>query len=102
MDVHQVAYLFAFATGIVSSGAIGSLWAIASGEAPSFRLLTESDLLTPIKIPVALLSAPTTLLIDAMWWMIERPLIGLLLLLAGLSWSFIQGVFILTQVFGVT
>ena len=102
MAVQHIAYLFAIATGIVSSGAIASLWAIASGEAPSFKLLSDDDLLIPIKVPVVILSAPTTLIIDASWWLIERPLLGLLMLLAGIGWSFLQGVFILTRIFGVT
>ena len=102
LAAQQLAYLFAIATGIVSSGAIGSLWAIASGEAPSFKLLGDDDFLIPIKVPVVILSAPTTLMVDAGWWLIERPLVGLLMLLAGLGWSFVQGVFILTRIFGVT
>ena len=102
MDVHQIAYLFALATGIVSSGLMASLWAAASGEVPHFGLLTDDDLLTPIKVPVVILSGPTTLMMSACWWLIENPAIGLLLLLAGLGWSFLQGVFILTQFFGVT
>jgi hypothetical protein len=102
LDVHQIAYLFAIATGIVSSGAIGSLWAVAWGEAPHFGLLKDGDFLTPVKMPVVVLSGPTTLMTNAGWWMIERPLVGLLMLMAGLGWSFFQGVFILTQLFGLT
>lgn len=102
LAAQHIAYLFAIATGIVSSGAIGSLWAMASGEAPSFKLLADDDFLIPIKVPVVILSAPTTLMIDAGWWLIERPLVGILMLLAGLGWSFVQGVFILTRVFGVS
>ena len=98
----HIAYLFAMATGIVSSGAIGSLWSILAGEAPSFKMLGDDDLLIPIKVPVVILSGPTTLIIDACWWLIERPLLGLLMLAAGFGWSFIQGVFILTRIFGVT
>ena len=102
MYTHHVAYLFAIATGIVSSGAIASLWAILVGEAPSFRLLADDDIFIPIKIPVVILSGPTTLIMDAAWWLIERPMVGLLMLLGGLGWSFVQGVVILTRIFGVT
>ena len=102
MDVQYIAYLFAIATGIISSGAIGSLWAAATTEAPHFGLLKDDDFLMPIKIPVVLLSGPTTLIVDSFWWLIDRPLIGFLMLIAGISWSFFQGVFILTQIFGVT
>ncbi len=99
-EVHQIAYLFAIVTGIVSSGTIGSLWAVLTDEAPSFKMLTDGDYLTPIKAPVVLLSGPTTLIINSFWWLIERPAVGLLMFAGGLIWSFVQGVFILTQVFG--
>jgi vacuolar-type H+-ATPase subunit I/STV1 len=99
-EIHQIAYLFAIVTGIVSSGAIGSLWAALTDEAPSFKMLTEGDYLTPIKAPVFILSGPTTLIVNSFWWIIERPLVGIAMLFAGLAWSFVQGVFILTQFFG--
>jgi hypothetical protein len=98
--VHQVAYLFALATGIVSSGMIGSFWAVLTDEAPHFHMLADGDYLTPIKAPVVLLSGPTTLMVSSFWWFIERPIIGLLMFCGGLAWSFVQGVFILTQLFG--
>jgi hypothetical protein len=101
VDVHQVAYLFAIATGIVSSGAIGSLWAAATFEAPHFGLLRDGDILTPIKVPVVVFSAPTTLIVQSFKTALEEPLMGALLFVVGLSWSFLQGVFILTQVFGI-
>lgn len=102
MHAHHIAYLFAIATGIVSSGAIGSLWKVLAGESPSFKMLADNDILIPIKVPVVILTGPTTLLIDAAWWMIKRPSVGFLMLLAGLGWSFVQGVVILTRIFGVT
>jgi hypothetical protein len=102
LAAQHIAYLFAIATGIVSSGAISSLWSILAGEAPSFKMLGDDDFLIPIKVPVVVLSGPTTLLLDACWWLMERPMIGLSMIVAGFAWSFIQGVFILTHVFGVT
>lgn len=102
MEVHQIAYLFAIATGVVSSGAIGSLWAALTDEQPSFKMLSDGDYLTPLKAPVVLLSGPTTMIVNSVWWFIEKPLVGLAMLLAGLAWSFVQGVFILTQIFGAT
>lgn len=102
MYTHHFAYLFAVATGIVSSGAIASLWAILTDESPSFKMLGDDDILIPIKVPVVILSGPTTLIMDAAWWLFERPLVGLLMVVAGLGWSFVQGVVILTRIFGVT
>jgi vacuolar-type H+-ATPase subunit I/STV1 len=102
MHTHQLAYLFAIAVGIVSSGAIASLWTILAGESPGFSMLGDDDILIPIKVPVVILSGPTTLIMEAAWWLIERPLLGLLMLIGGLSWSFVQGVVIMTRIFGVT
>jgi hypothetical protein len=102
VDYHHVANLFAVATGLVSSGAIGSLWALAVDEPPSLRQLEEDDLLTPVRAMVLVASAPTTLIVHSFWYLIDRPWLGVLMLLIGLAWSFIQGVFIMTQFFGVT
>ncbi|MBG1231294.1 DUF6949 family protein [Aestuariivirga litoralis] len=102
MDYHYVAYLFAMAAGIASSGAIGSLWAIATDEAPVFSGLSEPDLLTPIRAIVLVFSAPTTLMISGIFYLIAKPPLGLLCVALGLCWSFVQGIFILNQVFGVT
>ena len=65
-----IAYLFAIAAGIVSSGAIGSLWAILAGESPRFSMLADDDIFIPIKVPVVILSGPTTLLMDGAWWLV--------------------------------
>lgn len=102
MHSHHFAYLFAVATGIVSSGAIASFWAILVGETPSFKMLGDDDYLIPIKVPVVILSGPTTLIVDSASWLFERPLLGVLMLLGGLGWSFVQGVVILTRIFGVS
>jgi len=102
MDYHYVAYLFAFATGIVSSGAIGSMWAMATDEAPIFTGLAEPDLWTPVRALVLVFSAPTSLIISGLFGFISTPVWGSLCVMLGLCWSFIQGVFILTQICGVT
>jgi hypothetical protein len=102
VDAHNIAYLFAMATGIVSSGVIGSLWAMATDEILDLRLLEEPDLLTPFRAMAMVFSAPTALLVSSFWYLIDRPLWGLFLLVAGLGWSFVQGVTIMSQIFGVT
>jgi hypothetical protein len=102
LNAHNIAYLFAIAAGIVSSGAIGAIWTLATSEVPDLRKLEEPDLLTPLRAMVIVFSAPTTLIVNAAWYLIDRPLWGIVLLLAGLGWSFIQGVTIMSQIFGVT
>jgi hypothetical protein len=98
----HAAFLFALAVGIISSGIIGNAWAMATGEAPKLGDLLDPNptILTPLRVFAALFSAPTTILLDGFWWLIEQPLFGVPIITAGLVWSFLQGVFILTQVFG--
>jgi hypothetical protein len=94
--------LVATVVGVVSSGIIGSAWELATDEEARLGGIfdPEPSLLTPFRIFVSIASAPATILRDAMWWMIEKPMAGVPLLISGLVWSFMQGVFILTQVFG--
>ena len=100
----HAAWLLALAFGIVSSGLTNSVWKLATDE--ELQLLSLFDaypsLLTPFRVAAVVIAAPTIILLDAFWWLIERPLAGVPILAAGLLWSFLQGVFILTQVFGFT
>jgi hypothetical protein len=102
MDMQHLAYLMAIVVGVVSSGLIGSAWELATGEEARLGNLLDPDpsILTPFRAMAAIFSAPTTVLSDGFWWLIARPLFGVPILVAGLVWSFLQGVFILTQVFG--
>ena len=102
MDVHMVAYLFAIAAGIVSSGVIGTLWTIATDEEPGLNALETADLLTPVRALATVFSAPTTLMVNSSYDLFDRPLIGIAIWLLGLILSFFQGVVVLTQVFGVS
>ena len=102
LNIHWVAYLFAVAAGMVSSGAIGTLWAIATDEEPGLEPLATADLYTPFRAMAFVFSAPMTLIVNSTYEFFGRPLLGLVLLFAGLALSFVQGVVLLTQVFGVT
>jgi hypothetical protein len=97
-------YLFAIAVGVVAAGIIASIWEMAFNEELRLALLFDADptLLTPFRAMAVVLSAPASVMKLALWWLIEQPLIGLLLLAAGTVWSFVQGVFILTSVFVFT
>ena len=100
MDIVYVAYVFAIAMGIVAAGVTGSLWALATGERPRLNLLLEPSVFAPIRALVVVAYAPLMILLWA-WRFIDRPNTGMLLVAASLGWSFLQGVFILTQFFGV-
>jgi hypothetical protein len=98
------AYVLALAVGIVSSGLVGNAWALVTGETPRLGDLLDPNptMLTPFRVLAAVLSAPTAILLDGFWWLIAQPLFGIPVIAAGLVWSFLQGVFILNQVFGLT
>ncbi len=96
------AFLLAVSAGIVSGGVTGSIWAMATGEKPDFYLLTERSLATPLKVAVLVLHVPLILAQKAVELRWERPVLSVTALGVCGLWSFLQGVFILTQVFGVT
>jgi hypothetical protein len=96
------ALLLAIATGAVTGGLAGSLWALAAGERPGLYLLAERGLATPVKVAVLVLSAPNLMVARGWAWLDDRPVLGVLAILLSGLWCFFQGVFVLTQVFGVT
>ena len=101
MDIVYVVYIYAVAVGVVTAGITGSMWAMATGERPRFGLLIEPSAIAPLRALVVVASAPLLLLLAA-WRFVGSPIAGMLLVAASLGWSFLQGVFILTQFFGVT
>jgi hypothetical protein len=103
MEVQHLAYILALAVGITSAGLVGSAWELATGEEARLGDLLDPDpdYLTPLRAFAAILSAPRMILVDGFGWLIAQPIFGLPLIAAGLGWSFFQGVFILTQVFGL-
>jgi hypothetical protein len=101
MDMVHLAYLYAIAVGIVAAGITASLWTLAVGEEPRFGLLLESSAIAPLRALVIVVTAPLLLLLAA-WRYVGSASVGMLLVVASLGWSFLLGVFILTQFFGVT
>ena len=101
MGMVYLIYLFAVAVGIAAAGVTGSVWALATGENPRFGLLLEPSRMAPLRALAVVIYAPILLLFAA-WRHIGSASVGMLLVVASLGWSFLQGVFILTQLFGVT
>jgi hypothetical protein len=101
MDMVHLTYLFAVAVGIVTAGVTASLWTLAVGEEPRFGLLLEPSAIAPLRALVIVASAPLLLLLVA-WRYVGSASVGMLLVAASLGWSFLLGIFILTQFFGVT
>jgi hypothetical protein len=104
MVSQHLAYVLALAVGIVSSGLVGSAWSLATGETLRLGNLLDPHPtpITPFRVLAIVFNAPTTILLDGCWWLIAQPLFGIPIITAGLVWSFLQGVFILNQVFGFT
>jgi hypothetical protein len=102
MDLQHLAYILAVLVGIVSSGFIGSAWELATGEDVRLRDILDENptTLTPFRVLAAVFSAPAKILLDGFWWLIAQPLLGVPILAIGFGWSFLQGVFILTKIFG--
>jgi hypothetical protein len=101
MDMVHLGYLFAVAVGIVMAGITASLWTLALGEEPRFGLLLEPSAMAPLRAIVIALSVPLLLLLAA-WRYVGSASVAMLLVVISLGWSFLQGVFILTQFFGVS
>jgi hypothetical protein len=102
MEMQHLAYVLATLVGIVSSGIVGSAWELATGEDVRLRDILDAQPtgLTPFRVLAAVLSAPAKILLDGFWWLIAQPLFGVPILAIGMGWSFLQGVVILTKVFG--
>jgi uncharacterized protein DUF6949 len=101
MDMVYLGYLFAVAVGIVMAGITASLWTLALGEEPRFGLLLEPSAMAPLRALVIVASAPLLLLFAA-WRYAGSVSVAMLLVVTSLGWSFLLGVFILTQFFGVS
>ena len=101
MDMVYLVYLYAIAVGFVAAGVTGSMWALATGENPRFGMLLEPGLVAPLRALVVVASAPLLLLLAA-WRFVGSTIVGMLLVVASLGWSFLQGAFILTQFFGAS
>ena len=101
MDMVHLGYLFAVAVGIVMAGITTSLWTLALGEEPRFGLLLEPSAIAPLRALMVIASAPLLLLFAA-WRYAGSASVAMLLAATSLGWSFLLGVFILTQFFGVS
>ena len=101
METYHFVYLFAAAVGITSAGLMGTLWAMAAGEFPRPGHLARSDVATPLRVIALIVSAPAQILRTGLWYLEYNPILALLIIVVGLGWSFLQGVFILTTFWGM-
>jgi hypothetical protein len=94
-------YLYAVAVGFAAAGVTGSIWQMVTGQRPRLILDQEPNLFTPLCAMATVINAPIAIFVSGVWRAFANPGLGLLLIAASLGWSFMQGVFILTQIFSL-
>lgn len=95
-------YALTALVGLVPGGILASGWEVATGERPGIALLYRLDWLTPLKIFTLCVYAPLAVVRAGLGYSGVNPVLAVLILGFGLGWSFLQGVFIMTTVFGFT
>jgi uncharacterized protein DUF6949 len=101
METQYFAYLFAVAVGLVSAGIMGSIWRLVAGKELRPALPRKAGLDATLKMLVIGVNAPLAMVQAGLWYLTRNPVFALLIMCVGLGWSFLQGVFILTQIFGL-
>jgi hypothetical protein len=94
-------YLYAVAVGFTVAGVTGSIWNLVTGERPRLNLHKEPNVFTPVRALTAIINAPVAIFVGGLVKALANPLLGLVLIVTSLGWSFLQGVFILTQFFSL-
>lgn len=95
-------YMATVAVGLTAAGLIRSGWHLATGEVLVYRLPQEPGLLLPLRSLAGALAGPVQLLFFSLRRLEVSPVQSALLIALSLLWSFFEGVFILTQVFGLS
>ena len=101
MTEQMIAYLFAMCVGLVSSGLIASIWELGVGDKASLVDNARLDFLLPLRGLVFIFTRPVVFLFAGLGLFLRRPLVALISIALGTGLSFLQGVVIMTQVFGI-
>jgi hypothetical protein len=102
MQLWQFVWVLAAITGMTASGLVGNGWALVTGRRPDIWLLSTYSVTTPLRIIALVVYAPLALVRAGVEYLEHNPIFALMIMAAGLFWSFLQGVFILTTFFGYT
>lgn len=94
-------YLYAVAVGFTAAGVTGSIWQLVTGQRPRLIFDKEPNVFTPLRAMATVINAPVAIFVNGLWRALPNPVLGLLLITISLGWSFMQGVFILTQIFSL-
>ena len=95
-------YVYTAIVGLVAAGMIGSAWTLATGEQMTGWDLFSGGLLRPVCALLVVIHTPLRHMRLGTEMTLDGAVSGLVVLAAGVGWSFLQGVFILTQFFGAT
>ena len=102
MEFYHFVWLLAGLTGLTAAGLAGNGWALATGRKPDIWLLSEYSVATPLRLLALVTYAPLATVRAGLSHIDHNPVFAVMMVAAGLFWSFIQGVFILTALFGYT
>jgi hypothetical protein len=102
METYEFIWALAGITGLVTSGLVGSTYALATGENPRLWMLHRYRADLPLRALILAVYAPLAVTKAGLDDIDRNPVFAMMLLAAGLLWSFFQGVFILTVFFGFT
>jgi hypothetical protein len=95
-------WIYTVVVGFVSAGFVGSLWGMVAGTEPRTAILFERSWVTPVAVLALVFHSPILLLKHGCLRFGQGRLAGLALIAFAGLWCFLQGIFILTQMFGVT
>ncbi|MCB1377111.1 MAG: hypothetical protein KDK89_01900 [Alphaproteobacteria bacterium] len=102
METWQFMWGLATCWGLVAAGLVGSGWAMITGNRPSLSMIVGFHATSPLRGLVLAVYAPLAICRAGLQTLHENPAFAILLLLLGTGWSFMQGVFIMTTLFGFT
>jgi hypothetical protein len=86
--------------GLVSAGITGSIWTLIAGRELRAQLPRKAGVDTTLEMLAIGVNAPLAMVRTGLWYLSHNPVLAFLIVAIGLGWSFLQGVFILTQFFG--
>ena len=95
-------WIYTTLVGFVSAGFVGSLWGMVAGKTPGTELLEKRSLVMPFAVLALVFHSPILLLRNGCFRFAQGRLTGLGLIAISAVWCLLQGIFILTQMFGVT
>ena len=102
MELYHFVWMLAALTGLTAGGLAGNGWAMVTGERPSLWMLSEYSVSMPLKVLALIAYAPLAMVKSGLSYIDSNPVFAALVTIAGLLWSFVQGVFILITCFGFT